>query len=471
MIPYTATGRISSIETTGDTLTGRGGVAPFARYLSEIGLREELEGRFDFVRKSHKGLELWSLFVQVLCWLFDGTSRHLSYFDELAKEEGYAALLDHNVARLASSHAIKRFFRALVFVKCVGRFRDVLGRLFTWRLRLAKPAVVALGIDTMVLDNDEAAKRHGVSPTYKKVKGYQPLHLTWEGKIVDVLFRGGSTSGNRGNGVINMIARNVKLIRKALGPDVLIVIRLDAGFFDEAILDECNALSVAVILSGKMYDSVKDAARAVHAEDWKEYNTERQCWQYAEFGWKCDSWKRFYRTFYTRPVYENGQGILEFARPDNIIVTNLGVMPEVLARCAPQVHAYWETPEAIIRSHHGRGAEELPHRGIKDFGFEALPFKRFSPNAALYYCMVIGFFLFETYKQDVLAPVLGERLPASSYATTVRRKAVDFAAKVVRTGGRLILKVTRAVMERLDLASVWSQCQNPPRLQRHIYYT
>ena len=77
MSQYTSAGRISSIETTGDTLTGRGGVAPFARYLSEIGLREELEGRFAFVRKSNKGLKVWSLFVQILCWLFDGTSRHL----------------------------------------------------------------------------------------------------------------------------------------------------------------------------------------------------------------------------------------------------------------------------------------------------------------------------------------------------------------------------------------------------------
>ena len=28
-----------------------------------------------------------------------------------------------------------------------------------------------LGMDTMELDNDDAPKRHGVQPTYKKVKG------------------------------------------------------------------------------------------------------------------------------------------------------------------------------------------------------------------------------------------------------------------------------------------------------------
>jgi hypothetical protein len=90
-----------------------------------------------------------------------------------------------------------------------------------------------------------------VGPTYKKVKGYQPLHLTRNGKIVDVLFRGGSTSGNSGNGVANMIRRNVGIIRNALARETLIVFRVDAGFFDEAILEECNALGVGLILSGK----------------------------------------------------------------------------------------------------------------------------------------------------------------------------------------------------------------------------
>ena len=80
--------------------------------------------------------------------------------------------------------------------------------------------------------------------------------------------------------------------------------------------------------------------------------------------------------------------------------------------------------ETTIESHHIRGANELPHRGLKDFGFEELPFKRFAPNSAVYYCMLISFFLFETYKEDVLEEVM----PIGSYATTVRRKALDFAA-------------------------------------------
>src|SRR6266576_207785 len=57
--------------------------------------------------------------------------------------------------------------------------------------RREKMRVVMLTLDTMVMDNDEALQREGCDPTYKKVKGFQPLHLIWEGKIVDAIFRRG----------------------------------------------------------------------------------------------------------------------------------------------------------------------------------------------------------------------------------------------------------------------------------------
>ena len=44
--------------------------------------------------------------------------------------------------------------------------------LFLGRLRIGKPKIIKLGIDTMVMDNDEAEKREGVEPTYRKVKGF-----------------------------------------------------------------------------------------------------------------------------------------------------------------------------------------------------------------------------------------------------------------------------------------------------------
>ena len=99
-------------------------------------------------------------------------------------------------------------------------------------------------------------------------------------------------------------------------------------------------------------------------------------------------------------------------------------------------------------------------RSFKDFGFEELPFKKFIPNAAFYYVMLLAFFLCEAYKEDVLDGVI----PAVAYPTTLRRKALDFAAKVVRTSGRTTLKVTRAVWDRLNLPVLWERSGCPPKI-------
>src|SRR5207245_4048857 len=105
--------------------------------------------------------------------------------------------------------------------------------LFVWRLRLNEPVVVTLTLDTMVMDNDEALQREGCDPTYKKVKGFQPLQLIWEGKIVDAIFRRGKRHSNYGHDVEKMIRGIVSLIRTRYDASVAIIVRLAAGCFDE----------------------------------------------------------------------------------------------------------------------------------------------------------------------------------------------------------------------------------------------
>ena len=453
--------RIANVATTSDTLTSRGGLALFVRYLSQIQIAPLLEEAFGPLRKSRKGLLLWALFQQFFCFLLDGTSRHLRYFDHLKADPGYAATIETPSAQLASSHTMKRFFKTFAWT-AGGSFRTILNQLFAWRLQLMQPRVIEATIDTMVLDNDEAPKRHGVQPTYKKVKGFQPLQMIWAGKIVDAVFRGGRKHSNAGHTVVNMLRRMVPLMRQACGAQIVIIIRFDSGFFDEAILQACNELQIGFIVTGKMYPTIKAYVGEQASTQWISYNNGHQEWEYLEFGWRCESWARHYRTLYTRAVTEpNGQRLLDFARPDNVVLTNLGVNPAVLAHATSEERAHWTQPATLIASHHRRGADELPHRGLKDFGFEALPFKRFPANAAFYYGMLIAFFLSETFKEDVLVEVL----PITSYATTVRRVVIDIAAKVVRTGGQVILKVTQTVMTTLRFAQLWARCQSPPPIR------
>jgi hypothetical protein len=153
--------RINNIATTNDTITGRGGLSLFSRYLEQIGIWEMLDSKFGLLRRSSNGLPLWVLFKQVFCFFFDGTCRHLTYFNQLKEDEGYAAAIEAKQSQMASSHMIKRFFK--LFSWCYGRhFRWALRRLFIWRLKLARPGEIQLYVDSMVMDNDDANKRHGV---------------------------------------------------------------------------------------------------------------------------------------------------------------------------------------------------------------------------------------------------------------------------------------------------------------------
>jgi hypothetical protein len=448
--------KISKVDVTEDTLTGRGGMAVFVRYLSKVNIYGLLLDSFGNLRRSQKGEPIWNIFKQIFCFFYDGTSRHLVYFDQLKKDKGYAAVIENTSEEMICSHQVKRFFKVFSWL-CGGAFRKILKRLFIWRLRIERPDKIELTIDLMILDNDEVAKRHGVKPTYKKVKGFGSLQILWNRKVVDAIFRGGSKHSNAGHTVVNMVTELVHLIRREYRADVPIVVRMDSGFFDEDNIAALDRLDVGVICTGKIYDHVKEYVGALPENGWKIYDNGHQEWEYVEFGYRYDSWKKYYRAIYTRPAYEGEQRVFDFARPDNIIITNLGVNPAVVKGCCPQIRKGLIPVESIIHSHHQRGADELPHRGLKDFGFEELPFKRFTPNTAFFYCMLISFFLFETFKEDVLEEVL----PVASYATTVRRKVVDFAAKIITTSRGIILKVTQAVMDNLRFDTLWERCQNP----------
>ena len=436
---------INDVEITEDVLTSRSGLTLFVRYLRSIELLPYMEKVFAKIRKSRKGQDISEIFKQLFCFFVDGTSRHLIYFDRLKEDEGYRSSIESEPDVMLSSHSVKRFFMAML-ISWSFMFRKVLQKLFLWRLGIAKPALILLGLDTMVMDNDEADKRHGVKPTYKKVKGFQPLQLTWGRFIIDAIFRSGDKHSNHSNDAEKMLRNIVDLIRKHYSEEVPIVVRMDSGFFDQKLLTVLESLQIGYICGGKLYDDIGAFVANCNKPLWGRYENKRQVWDYVEFGDRRGNWKIFRRALYCRPVYEDEQMLFRFARPDTVLYTNLGmggVIDEQLCRSGEEKLM---TPRGIIEAYHGRGCDELVHRALKDFRDEELPFKRFHQNAAFYYTMLIGFFLYESFKEDVCSPIVA----ISCYATTLRRKIFDIAGKIVRHAGKITLKVTMSTWQCLD---------------------
>jgi hypothetical protein len=450
--------KIHAIETTSERLTGRAGLALFVAYLHQIGIFTLLDRFFGTIRKSKKGIEIFELFKQVLCFMADGTSRHLTYFDQLADDPGYAGSIETDMAQMASSHRIKRFFKAFAWTR-IFLFRRLLQRLFIWRLHITQPEIVELGIDTMVMDNDDAHCRHGVKPTYKKKKGFQPLQMNWRRLIVDAVFRGGDKHSNHGDTVQKMIRHIVKMIRKQYRQNIPIIIRMDSGFFDQKIFDVCETLKIGYVCGGKLYQDIKAVAGQAGDEDWTRYcSGKKDYWEYIEFGNKRDNWKRFRRAIYCRLINDGNQLYLPGCRPDTVIITNIGQGQKIDQQLKNIGAENYLTSDAIVACYHERGSDELANRALKDFGHEQLPFKKFNPNAAWYYTMLLGHFLMESFKEDVSAPVI----PVGAYANTVRRKLIDVAGKIVTHSHKVLLKVSRVCFENLRLLELFNRCKYAP---------
>lgn len=453
--------RIAAIETTSDCLTSRAGLHLFVQYLEGIDLLPHLEQLFGSIRKSGKGLSVRALFLQMFCFLFDGTSRHFTHFDELRTDDGYAAILQTSTSQLASSHQIKRFLAGFSFVRN-WLFRRALQGLFLWRLTLEQPEVIVLGMDTMILDNSESDVRHGVQPTYKRgVKGFQPLQITWGRFIIDAVFRGGSKHSNDGDTAIKALDHLVAFIRNRYRV-VPIVVRMDAGFFDQKIMEALEKLGVGYLIGGKVYTGIREEVDAADQRLWRLFSPHgrNDAWLYQALLDKRKSWTKRRYAIYMKHVQENGQGIFDFARTESIIYTN--VSPETSAGRAFIEAGLGDflNVKNLIGLYHDRGKDELIHRALKDFSPEELPCKRFDANAALYYMRLIAFFLMETFKEDVCQGVV----PVMSYATRLRRRLIDIAGKVVRTARRTTLKVSQATYRALNLGLLWDRAVAPPRI-------
>lgn len=449
--------RISAVDVSDKELCDRAGLSLFARYIEQVDVLSLLMGKLKSVRKSGKGLSVCSLLKQLLLFFIDGSSFHLTRFGELAKDSGYAGCIETKQEQMASSHQMKRFFGAFSFVHQF-LLRSCLQKLFIWRVKIEKPKFIVLDIDTMVLNNDDARTREGVDVTYKKIKGFQPLQVIWNGYVVDAVFRRGSKHSNYSDTVAKAIVHLVNLIRTDYRDDVPILLTSDSGFFDDKNFREWEKLRIAYVCSGKLYKDILTYVNSASAEAWTEYTNNNCRWEMLEFGNRRGTWKQFRRAIYSRQRSENSQLLMPFAGIQSLTYTNIGMGAEIdeQLRGAGAEHLF--TTEGIIETAHSRGVAELTNRAVKDFGTEKMPFKRFESNAAFYYLMLIAFNLFQAFKTDITHDII----PVKAYATTVRRLLLDTAGQLIRTSRQVTLKFARSAWERLNIPVLWNRLETVP---------
>ncbi len=377
--------KISKIQITTDKISGRGGIFFFMKYIKSIGFYQLFEKVFYFVKGSSKGLSCLQFVKQFIAWAIDGTDMCMRGFDRRKRDEACASLLENRPDQMATSHQIKRMFFRFAFVGQM-TFRSILLQMFIRRLRVEKPKQIILFGDTVVFDNDDAEKRQGAKPTYKKKKGFQPMQISWGPYVVDALFRAGDVHCNHGTDFMKAIGRLVKAIRTRHN-DVPIILLTDSGFMDEQnfrFFEE--RLRLHYVYAGKLYDDIKQYVNSCPVKVFKQYN---KSWTFAEFANRPKSWSTFRRCVFTLlETDDNGRFSFEFARPDSLIYTNIGQNKELDDKLIKAGGKDFLKIEKIIELNHSRG--ELVHRSQKEFADrEQLPFQYFGMNRAFYYVMIL----------------------------------------------------------------------------------
>lgn len=448
--------QISAIVPTDETYTSRAGLFFYSRYVQSSRILSSIQEAFGSFRKNAKGLAIDQLGLQLLCFFMDGSSRHVTWFDHLKHEEsGYKETIEAKF--LASSHSIKRFFSCFNDSHAQ-QFRKLLQDKFIERVLKAKVSTIVLGLDSMVLDNDDAEKREGVKCTYKKVKGYHPLQLNWGRMIVDAHFHSGEKHSNHGTDAYDMLETIIKRIRSVKKlEETPIIIRMDAGFFDKKIFDMLDSYNVGYLCGGKMSSELIDTAYAI--PEWQTFTKRKNgkaAWKYISFPYTFTTSPVERRVFYSTLLAKNDGQLyvdLDGLGKEHCFITNIGMGKAVDAVLQVALQEHLLDTDNLFELYHGRGADELANRALKDFGHEQLPFQRFHANEAWYYFMVLAHNLFETFKDDVSDIVIATNV----YASTFRRQMIDVAAKVVRHAKKMVLKVSRAVYENLQMGLLFTK--------------
>lgn len=453
--------KIQKIGITKDFISGRGGLVLFLKYFEKTGISQLLSSSISkeiFVNK--KGLQTVQFLKQIIAFFMDGTNCTISSFDNRKQDTAYSRLLENTKSEMASSHQIKRFFKKISVINNLS-FNTILHQLFIWRLQIEKPSIIYLGIDTMVMDNNGSKKKEGNLLTYKKKNGFQPLHISWNSFLIDILFRNGKAHSNHGTDFPDRVRVIVNLIREKYSKDVPIILRADSGFADGKVyLKFEQELNIHYVITSKIYTTAKNHINQLKQDSFNSFTKGDYTWHYSEIGSCLLSWKKFRRAIFTKLQHDKkGQLLMDFSKPSSLIYTNIGNDNIADQKLKKAGYSHLFDAKEIIKLSHNRGADELIHRSIKELATkEQLPFKRFGMNRAYYFMLAFTHFIFETYKKDVSYDIEKTTI----YPNTFRRRFIDFAVKIISTSRYVIMKVTQSFFINSKVNQLWKRCQSPP---------
>jgi hypothetical protein len=99
---------------------------------------------------------------------------------------------------------------------------------------------------------------------------------------------------------------------------------------------------------GRVYEELKTLAEKAKTGQWQQYRHGRQVWDYLELGDRRGNWQTFRRAVLCRPVAQDRQRLLDYARPRSILYTNLGRGQTIDQRLAAAGQEHYLKAEPLL---------------------------------------------------------------------------------------------------------------------------
>lgn len=255
------------VAPTDEALTSYAGLVPFAQFRQKLGVDQRLHELFDGLKGGHR-MRYWCADVLLLVMdsLVVGETRVYG-LESLASDALIERLAGGRVPSIDIVYDDLRRFGAperasLLDLLIAHGYAVLKGR----QLRC-----VHLDIDTTVepLFGHQEGAYPGYNPRYHGRNCYHPLiaRIAESNTIVGARLR----SGDHGFGVgdVGWLRQVIRRLRKELGPDVRIVVRIDSAADGVEVLKALDALKVIFVVKAKMTPALCTAVATVPERAWR----------------------------------------------------------------------------------------------------------------------------------------------------------------------------------------------------------
>ncbi len=409
-----------------------------AQVMESIKLSQRIDKYF-LTPKSNRGFKP-STFIETLILMQHEGSFHLDDVCHLHDDKALTTVL--GLTKIPQASSLGNWLRRM------GHHHQALPTLCEVNKAILKATLHQRKGITLDIDAKEViANKADAQWTYKKNKGYMPMvgHVAEVGQIVACIFRNGNASSAKENLAF------IQQCEQSLPKDCFVQsLRINAAGYQKAIIEYCVNNGIKYAIRAKSCAAMREQIRVLTETDWQPLLNKKGKPIVGQDTYRMTHWIGDYYKLFTLVIQRKqlkGQVTLDLESGET---SEEIVSQGYLYRAITTNQDAWCNSEII--HWYNQWAEDSENR-IKelklDFGGDALPCSDFNANALYFLISALSFNLF-----SLMRKLLPEGL-ANHRAITIRWRLYAMAAKVVKTGQHIFIKLHekhRTLLDRVLLA-------------------